>query len=105
MLDGDIVWAIDGAFLLSTRGGGFEMRLGHDVSIGCLWHDATTVTCAWRRPSPFSCTRARRSQPSCRSRPAHDRVKRRSAAAGDSHRQGPATKCQCPAAPRSLRVF
>jgi uncharacterized linocin/CFP29 family protein len=46
LLDGDIVWApaIDGAFLLSTRGGDFEMRLGQDVSIGYLSHDATTVT-------------------------------------------------------------
>ncbi|MFE4912782.1 family 1 encapsulin nanocompartment shell protein [Streptomyces sp. NPDC056652] len=41
LLDGDIVWApaIDGAFLLSTRGGDFELRLGQDVSIGYLSHD------------------------------------------------------------------
>ncbi|MFF0464567.1 family 1 encapsulin nanocompartment shell protein [Streptomyces mexicanus] len=46
LLDGDIVWApaIDGAFLLSARGGDFELRLGQDVSIGYLSHDATTVT-------------------------------------------------------------
>ncbi|MCI3246525.1 family 1 encapsulin nanocompartment shell protein [Streptomyces spinosisporus] len=46
LLDGDIVWApaIDGAFLLSTRGGDFEMHLGQDVSIGYLSHDATTVS-------------------------------------------------------------
>lgn len=46
LLDGDIVWApaIDGAFLLSTRGGDFELRLGQDVSIGYLSHDATSVT-------------------------------------------------------------
>jgi uncharacterized linocin/CFP29 family protein len=46
LLDGDIVWApaIDGAFLLSTRGGDFEMHLGQDVSIGYLSHDATSVT-------------------------------------------------------------
>ncbi|MEV0186056.1 family 1 encapsulin nanocompartment shell protein [Streptomyces sp. NPDC050625] len=46
MLVGDIVWApaIDGAFLISTRGGDFEMRLGQDVSIGYLSHDATSVT-------------------------------------------------------------
>ncbi|MFE6895166.1 family 1 encapsulin nanocompartment shell protein [Streptomyces sp. NPDC057694] len=46
LLDGDIVWApsIDGAFLLSARGGDFELRLGQDVSIGYLSHDATSVT-------------------------------------------------------------
>lgn len=45
LLDGDIVWApaIDGAFLLSTRGDDFEMRLGQDVSIGYLSHDATSI--------------------------------------------------------------
>jgi uncharacterized linocin/CFP29 family protein len=45
LLDGDIVWApaIDGAFLLATRGGDFELRLGQDVSIGYLGHDADTV--------------------------------------------------------------
>jgi uncharacterized linocin/CFP29 family protein len=45
LLDGEIVWApaIDGAFLLATRGGDFELRLGQDVSIGYLGHTATTV--------------------------------------------------------------
>jgi uncharacterized linocin/CFP29 family protein len=45
LLDGDIIWApaIDGAFLLATRGGDFELRLGQDVSIGYLSHDADTV--------------------------------------------------------------
>ncbi|MFB9837747.1 family 1 encapsulin nanocompartment shell protein [Actinoallomurus acaciae] len=45
LLDGEIVWApaIDGAFLLSTRGGDFELHLGQDVSIGYLSHDATSV--------------------------------------------------------------
>ncbi|MAU81287.1 MULTISPECIES: family 1 encapsulin nanocompartment shell protein [Gordonia] len=43
---GDIVWApaISGAFLLSTRGGDFEMSIGQDVSIGYDHHDADTVT-------------------------------------------------------------
>jgi uncharacterized linocin/CFP29 family protein len=35
--------AIDGAFLMSTRGGDFEMFLGRDVSIGYLSHDADQV--------------------------------------------------------------
>ncbi|KIF72939.1 bacteriocin [Streptomyces sp. 150FB] len=45
VLDGDIIWApaIDGAFLLSSRGGDFELRLGQDVSIGYLSHDDTGV--------------------------------------------------------------
>jgi uncharacterized linocin/CFP29 family protein len=45
LLDGDIVWApaIDGAFLLSTRGGDFELRIGQDLSIGYLSHDAASV--------------------------------------------------------------
>jgi len=43
--DGEIIWApaIDGAFLLSARGGDFELRLGQDLSIGYLSHDADTV--------------------------------------------------------------
>jgi len=45
LLDGDIVWApaIDGALLLSGRGGDYELRLGQDVSIGYLSHDADSV--------------------------------------------------------------
>jgi uncharacterized linocin/CFP29 family protein len=45
VLDGEIIWApaIDGAFLLTARGGDFELRLGQDLSIGYLSHDAGTV--------------------------------------------------------------
>jgi uncharacterized linocin/CFP29 family protein len=45
VLDGEIIWApaVDGAFLLSTRGGDFALRIGQDLSIGYLSHDATTV--------------------------------------------------------------
>jgi uncharacterized linocin/CFP29 family protein len=45
VLDGEIIWApaIDGAFLLSTRGGDYELRLGQDLSIGYLSHDAGSV--------------------------------------------------------------
>jgi uncharacterized linocin/CFP29 family protein len=45
VVDGAIVWApaIDGAFLLSTRGGDYELRLGQDLSIGYLSHDAESV--------------------------------------------------------------
>ena len=45
VLDGDIIWApaIDGALLLSGRGGDYELRLGQDLSIGYLSHDADLV--------------------------------------------------------------
>jgi uncharacterized linocin/CFP29 family protein len=45
VVDGDIIWApaIDGAFVLSARGGDYELRLGQDLSIGYLSHDASTV--------------------------------------------------------------
>jgi uncharacterized linocin/CFP29 family protein len=45
VVDGDIIWApaIDGAFVLTGRGGDFELRLGQDLSIGYLSHDADTV--------------------------------------------------------------
>jgi uncharacterized linocin/CFP29 family protein len=45
VLDGDIMWApaIDGALLLSSRGGDYELKLGQDLSIGYLSHDADTV--------------------------------------------------------------
>jgi uncharacterized linocin/CFP29 family protein len=45
VLDGDILWApaIDGALLLSARGGDYELRLGQDLSIGYQSHDADSV--------------------------------------------------------------
>src|SRR6202050_1281725 len=45
VMDGDIIWApaIDGAFVLTGRGGDFELRLGQDLSIGYLSHDAEHV--------------------------------------------------------------
>jgi len=45
IVDGPIVWApaIDDAFLLSTRGGDFELHLGQDLAIGYLAHDATSI--------------------------------------------------------------
>jgi uncharacterized linocin/CFP29 family protein len=45
LLDGQIIWApaIEGAFLLSGRGGDFELRIGQDLSIGYLSHDATGI--------------------------------------------------------------
>ncbi|MGW6915206.1 family 1 encapsulin nanocompartment shell protein [Kitasatospora sp. NPDC054939] len=45
LLDGEIIWApaIEGALLLSARGGDFELHLGQDLAIGYLAHDETTV--------------------------------------------------------------
>ncbi len=45
LLDGPIVWApaIDGAVVLSLRGGDFELTVGRDLSIGYAGHDADTV--------------------------------------------------------------
>lgn len=43
--DGEIVWApaIEGAVVLSTRGGDYALHLGQDVSIGYRSHDATSI--------------------------------------------------------------
>src|SRR5271170_2101670 len=45
IVDGNLIWApaIEGAFVLSTRGGDFELNLGQDVSIGYLSHSDSAV--------------------------------------------------------------
>ncbi|GII59590.1 hypothetical protein Pth03_79790 [Planotetraspora thailandica] len=45
LIDGDIIWApaISGAFLLTTRGGDYELHVGQDLSVGYESHDATSV--------------------------------------------------------------
>jgi uncharacterized linocin/CFP29 family protein len=45
IVDGDIIWApaIDGAFVLTTRGGDFELNIGQDISIGYLSHTDASV--------------------------------------------------------------
>ncbi|GLW70552.1 putative 29 kDa antigen CFP29 [Kitasatospora phosalacinea] len=45
LLDGEIIWApaVEGAVLLSVRGGDFELHLGEDLSIGYLSHDDAVV--------------------------------------------------------------
>jgi uncharacterized linocin/CFP29 family protein len=42
---GDVLWApaVDGAVVLATRGGDFELTVGQDVAIGYLDHDETNV--------------------------------------------------------------
>jgi uncharacterized linocin/CFP29 family protein len=46
LVDGPIVWApgIDGACVLSTRGGDFDLTVGRDFSIGYASHDAASVS-------------------------------------------------------------
>src|SRR5262249_21939250 len=45
MVDGPLVWApgVDGAVVVSLRGGDFELTVGQDFSIGYLDHDAARV--------------------------------------------------------------
>src|ERR1700723_460956 len=44
-VEGKIIWApaIDGAFVVTTRGGDLDLHLGQDVSIGYLSHNDTHV--------------------------------------------------------------
>ncbi len=46
LVDGEIVWApaIAGAFVLTTRGGDFDLHIGQDTSIGYLSHTDAAVT-------------------------------------------------------------
>ncbi|HKM72028.1 MAG TPA: family 1 encapsulin nanocompartment shell protein [Stellaceae bacterium] len=45
IVDGEIIWApaIAGAFVLTTRGGDFDLHVGQDFSIGYLSHTDTVV--------------------------------------------------------------
>jgi uncharacterized linocin/CFP29 family protein len=45
VVDGEIIWApaIDGGFVISTRGGDYELYLGQDLSIGYQSHDAERI--------------------------------------------------------------
>ncbi len=45
IVDGNLVWApaIEGAFVLTTRGGDFELNIGQDISIGYLSHTDSHV--------------------------------------------------------------
>ncbi len=45
ILGGPVVWApaVDGAVVVSLRGGDFELTIGEDFSIGYLSHDGTSV--------------------------------------------------------------
>jgi uncharacterized linocin/CFP29 family protein len=56
VIDGDIIWApaISGAVLLSARGGDYELRLGEDLSIGYLSHDASHVQLYFQESFTFA---------------------------------------------------
>jgi uncharacterized linocin/CFP29 family protein len=45
LVDGEIIWApaIAGAFVLTTRGGDFDLHIGQDTSIGYASHTASAV--------------------------------------------------------------
>src|SRR5271167_1208075 len=45
LIDGEIIWApaITGAFVLTTRGGDFDLHIGQDFSIGYLNHSDSAV--------------------------------------------------------------
>ncbi|MGO9224172.1 family 1 encapsulin nanocompartment shell protein, partial [Mycobacterium sp.] len=57
LVTGEIIWApaIDGAFVLTTRGGDFDLQLGTDVSIGYTSHDAGTVQLYLQETLTFLC--------------------------------------------------
>ncbi|MBV9380598.1 MAG: bacteriocin family protein [Streptosporangiaceae bacterium] len=65
VLDGDIIWApaTDGAFVLSGRGGDYELRLGQDLSIGYLSHDASHVELYFQESLTFLAYTAEASVP------------------------------------------
>jgi uncharacterized linocin/CFP29 family protein len=56
VIDGDILWApaIDGALVVSCRGGDYELRLGQDLSIGYESHDAYTVRLYFQESYTFA---------------------------------------------------
>ena len=45
IVDGNLIWApaIEGAFVLTTRGGDFELNIGQDISIGYVSHTDSAV--------------------------------------------------------------
>lgn len=58
ILDGPAVWApaIDGAIVISQRGGDFELTVGQDASIAYRTHDAETVTLELQESVAFLAT-------------------------------------------------
>lgn len=58
ILGGDVVWApgLDGALVVSKRGGDFILDVGQDLSIGYLQHDAELVTLYFEESFSFRVT-------------------------------------------------
>lgn len=56
VITGEIIWApaLQGAVVLSTRGGDFELHLGQDLSIGYLSHDEASVRLYLQESLTFS---------------------------------------------------
>lgn len=65
LVDGPIVWApaIDGAVLMSTRGGDFELTVGQDISIGYDKHDDQRVELYLQESLTFRCLTAEAAVP------------------------------------------
>jgi uncharacterized linocin/CFP29 family protein len=57
ILGGPVIWApaVDGAIVLSQRGGDFELTVGQDTSIAFVSHDAETVTLELQESVAFLC--------------------------------------------------
>jgi uncharacterized linocin/CFP29 family protein len=55
LIDGEIIWApaITGAFVLTTRGGDFDLHIGEDVSICYFGHDDKIVRLYLERTFTF----------------------------------------------------
>jgi uncharacterized linocin/CFP29 family protein len=55
LLDAAPIWApaLSGGFLVSTRGGDFELRLGEDLAIGYTTHDAHEIELYFRQTLTF----------------------------------------------------
>lgn len=56
IVGGEIIWApaIEGGYLLTTRGGDYELHIGQDVSIGYASHDAESVELYFEETLTFS---------------------------------------------------
>ena len=65
ILGGPVVWApaVDGAIVLSQRGGDFNLTIGQDVSIAYSSHDADTVTLELQETLGFVARPPRRRSP------------------------------------------
>ncbi|GAA0934864.1 family 1 encapsulin nanocompartment shell protein [Nonomuraea longicatena] len=55
IVDGEIVWvpALDGAVVLTTRGGDYELRVGTDLSVGYSSHDDSDIRLYLRESFAF----------------------------------------------------